>query len=306
MSEPPEFEELEQIPWSALAVKTPDSRTRLVYVALAVAATLGLGLLAVRWLLPGDGQSTVALPPVASAGDPVDEALAAGDVTVGEVDAAGRSTVAVGPIPPESPVSAAVGLYSEADLMAIAVDDELRLATMRAEWFVQDYFTVDGDQQLAGELAALVGDVALPHSAPTGSSYVEWARAFSTTSPAPGRYIVDVAYRVLSSATDGSFVRMPVRAVAITLEIDIDGSTTIIDLPASTEVPATNSMPAAAGAPGTPPEDLIAVALLSVQGLGIEAEVLEVTSDGSAWRFIVSVADPSGIRWPITVVLPST
>lgn len=302
MSEQPEFEELEHIPWSALAVKTPDSKTRLVYVALGVLATIGLGLLAARWLLPGDGQSTITLPPVASVDDPVaPQGVAVADFGVPE-----QAAVAVGAVPIESSVATAAGLYSEADLMAIAVDEESRLAAMRAEWFVQDYFTVDGDQQIAEELANLVGDVALPHSEPNGSSYVEWARAFAAVSLAPGRYVVDVAYRALSSATDGTFIRMPVRAVAITVEIDIDGSMRIVELPAPTEIPATSSMPAAAGTLGTPPEDLIAAALLAVEGLGTEAVVVDARSDGSTWRFVVSVGDPSGIRWPITVVLPGT
>jgi hypothetical protein len=302
MSDQPEFEELEHIPWSALAVKPPASKTTLVYVVLGVVAAIGLGLLAARWLLPGDGQSTVTLPPVAV----TDQAATVQQVAVADianpVPAVATTTAATG----ESPVSTAVGLYSEADLMAIAVDDESRLAAMRAEWFVQDYFTVDGDEQIADELEALVGDVVLPHRAPTGSSYVEWARSFAIVSPTPGRYVVEVAYRVLSSGAGGTFIRMPIRAVAITIEVDVDGSMTIVDLPASTDIPETSAMPDITGSAGTPPDDLVAVALLSVQGLGTDATVLDVTSDGSTWRFVVSVADPSGLRWPITVLVPAT
>jgi len=302
MSDQPEFEELEHIPWSALAVKPPDSRLRLVYVALGVVAAIGLGLVAARWLLPGDGESTITLPPVAATDQAATaQRVVAADIT-NPVPAVVTTTAATG----ESSVSAGVGLYSEADLMAIAVDDESRLAAMRAEWFVQDYFTVDGDEQIANELEALIGNVALPHRASTGSSYVEWARSFAIVSPTPGRYVVEVAYRVLSSTTDGAFIRMPVRAVAITVEIDVDGAMMIVDLPASTEIPATTAMPDTTGTPGTPPDDVLTAALLSVQGLGIDASILDATSDGSTWRFVIEVSDPSGIHWPITVLVPSS
>ena len=41
----------------------------------------------------------------------------------------------VGPLLPQ--------LYSEADLMAVLPDEEMRAAAMRAEWFVTDFFTAD-------------------------------------------------------------------------------------------------------------------------------------------------------------------
>jgi hypothetical protein len=79
----------------------------------------------------------------------------------------------------------------------------------------------------------------------------------------------------------------------------------IVDLPASTEIPATTAMPDTTGTPGTPPDDLVTAALRSVQGLGSDATILDTTSDGSIWRFVIDVSDPSGIHWPIAVHLES-
>lgn len=220
MTDQPEFEELEHIPWAALAAKRPDPRLRIATLVVAGIAVVALCLLVVSVLL-GSDEPLVVEPdrssPLAPAPfDPVTEG----------------TTAAVALAEP-APTTTAV--YSEADLMLINVEDEARLAAMQAEWFVRDYLTVDGDISVSARIEDLVpADALTPIE--QGSSYVEWVDTFAVVSVSPGEYRVEVVYRLLTGTAVG-YVREPVGALAVGIGVNVDGSTRLLALPEGIDVP---------------------------------------------------------------------
>ncbi len=288
---PPDYEEIEHIPWSALVAGAPDWRTRLLPIGAAVAVAVIAVVVGVRALTHGSSDSVVTLPP----GTTVAMAGAAEEITVDPASVPG-TTVAL----------RAPAIYTEADLMAAPVDDEARLAVMRAEWFVADYFTVDGDPGAAAVLRTTLGDpeLVLPHDGPDATSYVEWARAFRVESDRPGSYRVAVAFRAMGSAADGGFTRGPVEAVTVDLEVDPDGVVIVLDLPAPAALPATGE----AGlrpVPATAPPEVVAAAADLAARLGADPALVEAGQDERGWRVVMAVTGPGDLRWPI-VVRPET
>jgi hypothetical protein len=284
MSETPEFEEMEQIPWSALAARNP----RPVPFPLLVGGGLIL-IVAAAFLflqLSRGGASTVA-PDPGAVGAPV------------SVPPAGGPTPSSSTSTSTAPATESPAVYSEADLMAIAVDDETRLAVMQAEWFVNDFFTVDGDPATSDRLRELLGDdVPLPHAAPAGYSYVEWVGTYAVESPQPGFYLVDVAYRLLYAKDGAGFQRAPVAAVQVAVAVDVDGVTTLRSLPSPVDPP---QMIATAAAPhGTPvPDSVVAAARQSVPGVELADAVGSRISD--EWELPGELVGPGGNRWPVVV-----
>ena len=226
MTDQPEFEELEHIPWAALAAKRPDPRLRIGAIAVVALLAVGAGLLAASVLLGGDETASIA----ADATTPVSAGL-------DDIDSLPTT------LPPQEalPVTA---MYSEADLMLISIEDEERLAVMQAEWFVRDYFTVDGDDSVVERIASLVPSDAAPPD--LVSSYVEWVETFAVDSPMPGEYQVDVAYRLLIG-TAGGFAREPAAAVSVVLSIDVDGSAKLLQLPEAIAMPVIGGVDDASG-----------------------------------------------------------
>ena len=217
MTDQPEFEELEQIPWAALAAKPADPRAR--YAAIAVGVVIVIGVLA--WITMRQGDSPPALISAETTA-PASAPLPPTAVTVAA---------------PTTAAPAATAVYSEADLMLIDVEEEKRLATMHAEWLVRDYLTMDGDPDVAARVAALLPDVERSGS----SSYVEWVETFAVDSAEPGQYRVEVVYRVLLGGEEG-FVREPAGALAVSLAIDVDGSAKLLAAPQPTAVPALDGL----------------------------------------------------------------
>ena len=203
-----EFEELEQIPWAALAATPSDSRAKSAAIAIAVAAVIGLA----GWLvMKGEAAPTATLTTTAP------------PTTVVPVEVSQIETTTTAPV---------AAVYSEADLMLIDVADEERLAIVQAEWLVNDYLTVDDDSVVAARLEEVLPDVDRSEAA----SYVEWVRAFAVSSPEPGAYRVEVLYRVLVGGEDG-FTRQPAAALAVDLAIDVDGTAQLLAAPEPVPVP---------------------------------------------------------------------
>ncbi len=202
-----DFEELEHIPWAALAAGTPSPRNR--YLGIAAAATVLLVFAA--WMLTKDSNpSAIALAsPVASIPTPTGDAP---------------------PSTGSAPTTTAV--YSEADLMLIDTADEERLAIAQAEWLVRDFLTVDDDARIVERIDHLLPKLARPET-PT---YVEWVKAFAVEKVEPGRYRVEVLYRTLSGTEDG-YVRQPAAALAVQLSIDVGGSARLVAGPEPAPVP---------------------------------------------------------------------
>ena len=217
MTDQPEFEELEHIPWAALAAKPADPRAR--YGAIIVGSLLVVGVLV--WLTIRDEAPAATLVPPAT--------------TLPEVVTAVPAAPTPTAVPP---TSAPVAVYSEADLMLIDVEEEKRLAVMHAEWLVRDYLTVDGDAVIAARVTTLLPQVEREEV----SSYVEWVEAFAVDAIDPGQYRVEVLYRVLAGAEDG-FVREPAGALAVVVAIDVDGSARLLAVPEPVAVPTLYGLP---------------------------------------------------------------
>ncbi len=173
---------------------------------------------------------------------------------------------------------------------------------MHGEWFVKDYFTVDGDAEIAATLDGVTpAGATLPHQNPVGSSYVEWARALAVSSREPSQYLVEIAFRTVFSSDGETFARAPVRAVAVAVSVDLDGTTTISGLPAPAELPAMAWKESAPGIEEEAPVGVAAEALALGSAFGEGPVVADSRRDGSDWRFVVEVGDASGNRWPLAV-----
>ncbi|MDJ0662950.1 MAG: hypothetical protein QNJ75_00220 [Acidimicrobiia bacterium] len=200
-----EFEELEQIPWAALAANSPSPRNRY----LAAAAVVVILAAATAWIATRSdgGAVSIAAPAVRS------------------IPIASDAPAAIPP-PSTAPV------YSEADLMLIDTGDETLLAIMQAEWLVRDLLTVDGDPLIDGRIVRLLPGVSRSDT----PAYVEWARAFAVESVEPGRYRVEVIYRTLTGTEEG-YVRQQPGALAVELAIDVGGSASLVGEPEPVPLP---------------------------------------------------------------------
>lgn len=262
---PVDEEHLESIPWSSLVAQT-ENRPWLVYVAAGAVVALVLGLLVARSFGPS------ATAPIAPA------------ATVAPVVTAAPSTT----------------LLSEADLRAelTAGPSGWSSAEMRAEWFVADYFTRDGAGGRDAELAGALGRPA-PQVEPGATTYVEWARAWSSEDRGDGRFRVSVAFRAITD-TEAGFVRGLVRGVAVTIQVGAEGGTRVVDLPEPIALPAAPMLAPVSDAQAVP-ETVALEALAIAHRWGDEATVIEGRQAEGAWQVTVTVADEHGARWPVVV-----
>jgi hypothetical protein len=296
-------EEYETIPWSQLAPQQPPLSTRIGMVAAAVVAIAAVAFVGARLLLGESTGVTVTIPGSSAEGTlpvaPPPSATAAPAIE-SPIVAAAREGAGSGPAAGEAAAEGA-RIYTEADLMAVIPEEDQRAAVARAEWFVTDYFTVDGDPQTAAAIREALPtglEVTLPHEGGGGVSYVEWSRALRVVPDGPGRYRVIVAYRTLAGPAGEPLVRMPVAAVAVTVVLDGESDTAVADLP---EPVVLESAPqeAASLQESEPPPEVVGAALDLVPGDGpvVESAALDV----GGWRLVISVAGPSGLRWPLVI-----
>jgi len=263
-------EQVEQIPWSELLAEEQRSRPWLGYVGVAAVAAVALGFIVSQLFQSGPGPATV----------PV-------------------STAVVAPAPTVALPSPAI--YSEADLLAALPDQESAAAVTRAEWFVADYFTVDGEADRAAQVGAGLAGVAAPNPTGLGVSYVEWARAVRVEPLGDHRYRVTVAYRTLSG--EGTFTRNPVQAVAVTVTADSAGGTIVEDLPSPAVLPAP---PEVRPSLQPPVEVKLAaeveqVALAEATRWGVDPRIVAATESDGRQRVVIEVTDSSGWRWPLVL-----
>ncbi len=286
-----EREEYEHVPWSELtADKAPDRRW-LAYLAAAALVAGALGLVAVRTLWPGSpAAAPVSVETTAPSPPPPDPAATA------------ESLPAPSPLDPAGPV-----LYSEADLLAApAAATGAEAAVMKAEWFVADYFTSDGDGRGSLDVrTALPGDADLPRlphdGAPGPISYVEWARAFRVSDVGDGLHRVGVAFRTVAGAAGEPLARQPVRAVEVVVRTS-PGGVAVVDLPAPATLPLDVGYPAwPAAAAAELPASVTAAALQDAEVWGEDPEIAGGTGAPGGWRVVVTVVDPSGARWPLSL-----
>ena len=271
------MDEYEEIPWSTLLSEHRQGRTKTLYLAAAVIVAVVVGFVGIRWLTaPGHGDE----PDFAA---PVETTMAE---TAAEVVAATTTTAAV---------------LSEADLMAVQPSVAEMAAVARAEWFVTDYFTIDGP--LPEELiSAFVNDALLPDlpgSADADISYVEWARAFDIRPTATG-YAVSVVFRSLTEEPDGAFVRGPVRAVDVLVAVD-GGETAIAELPIPILPPVYHTIDGWMESEGEAHDEAIAATLDYAGMFDENAVVVQSGTSGPEWRVVFTIGDRSGNRWPVVM-----
>jgi hypothetical protein len=270
------MDEYEEIPWSTLLTEHRQGRAKTLYIAAAVIVAVVGGFVGVRWLTaPGHGEQPVLATPV--------ETTTSGAVIV------------------ESKSSTTIAAQSEADLMAVVPAVAELAAIARAEWFVTDYFTVDGP--IPEELPlAFVNDAAVP-ALPTGDgmgvSYVEWARAFDVR-PTMNGYAISVVFRSLTEEPDGAFVRGPVRAVDVLIAV-ADGETAVEELPIPILPPVYHAIDGWMVTTGQAQDEAI-TATLDYAGMFDEnPEVIESGAAGPEWRVVFTIGDRSGNRWPVVM-----
>jgi len=270
------MDEYEEIPWTTLLSEHRQGRAKTLYMVAGVLVAVVIGFVGIRWLnAPGHGEPQTLAPPVTS------------------------TTTTTAPVTSE--LTTTTGVLSEADLMAVEPATAELGAVARAEWFVTDYFTVDGPipEEL---LSAFVADADLPDSfrgTASGTSYVEWARAYGVRPTADG-YAVSVVFRSLTEEPDGSFVRGPVRAVEVLVAVQ-DGETAIADLPIPIMPPVYNSIEGWMKTEEEARDDAVA-ATLEYAGLFDEsAEVVGSGAVGPEWRVVFTIGDRSGNRWPVVM-----
>jgi hypothetical protein len=247
-----------------------------VYVAAGAVVALVLGVLASR--------SVGTSPPAAS---PVT------DITSPPVTGAA--------VPPTSQP------LSEADLRADLEtgDGGAAAAAMRAEWFVTDYFTLDGAGGRQAELAGALGR-AFSTVASDATTYVEWAKAWEVVAEGDGGYRVSVAYRSITAAEAG-FERGLVHGVAVRVQVGVEGGTRVVDLPEPAHLPPAPTL--ADLPPSEPvPEDVAAQARENASdwGAGEAVIVIEGINDNGRWRVLMEVSDEQGTVWPMVAWIEPT
>ena len=271
----------EHIPWAELAVPVPDKKPWVIYLVAGAIAVGSVGALVAR-----------------SIGRAPDPPAAAPATTV-----PAQTVVALPPSPPTSGQE----ILSEADLLATTPGRSEIAAITRAEWFVMDYFSSGGDPASSREvLDALPDGSRLPVSVgPASSTYVDWAASSRIEALGNEWFRSTVLFRVLVADDDGSYVRLPVQAVDVVVEVDPTGGTRVLDLPIPVSVPA-GPTPAAWADPVDEVPDRIPTAALRLAGSwGAEPTLIEAAERTGGWRVVVSVADEAGVRWPLTLWLTS-
>ena len=263
----------ERIPWETLEKKSTDKQ----WVLMAVAGAVVLGALAYSFVSNRPAQ-TQPLPPTAAA-----PAVSEPQVL---------PPVAIAP-PPTSPI-----LVAEADLYAVDPERWLDRATAHAEWFVAEYFTVDGSPETAEILARLLPAGLPSPNVPQGRSvFVEWVRTLNVTEIAPFRYRMEVLVRSLVADGDNSYLRQP--PVVATVEVAVDEKGPRVLMPPEVRPATVDSQEILALTP-VPPE--IAAMATALSGT---AEILggRLLDDGR-WQVVAVGAGPDGVSRPMTVTVP--
>jgi len=270
------MDEYEEIPWSALLSEHRKGRAKTLTLLAAIVAAAVVGFVGIRWLTtPGHGEPSTIVAP------------------------ANETTSTTPTAVPETVTT--TSLLSEADLMAVEPTISELAAIARAEWFVTDYFTVDGP--VPEELfLAFVDDADLPVMPvldDAGISYVEWARAFDVRT-LPNGYGVSVVFRSITEHPDGGFDRGPVRAVEVLVAVD-DDETAIAELPIPIPPPVYNSIDGWMETDGEVDAETIAATLDYASLFDDDPTVLESGAAGPDWRVVFTIGDRSGNRWPVTM-----
>lgn len=239
-----EDEVYEHIPWEHLTRSAPDRR-RWVYLGTAAVLALAVTVTVARSF---GTPATVSLPPTS-------------------VPAAGA---------PSS------SLYTEAELGATIALDPLIAAA--AEWYVSDYFTLDGTQG---------GDQL---------SFVEWVATASVASGPADHFLATVWMQRLAAPAGQEYRRLDPEAVAVEVvwqdgEALISGPPRPLPPPVVTR-PEWTFDPTLAAIAGE-------AALKAAGQWGSRPQILGGRLVGSGSEVLVSVEDAAGLVWELAVIIPA-
>ena len=280
-------ETVESVPWSELLddVEPSQDIRRIAYLVAGLLGAVVLGAVIARaWWSPS--------PPVVIApGIPV-----TADVAPPVDGSAAVPTATMSTFP----------LYSEADLMADPPDPGERAAIVRAEWFVTDFFTADYEPTGSADVRAALPGAAnlpdMPQDGRGGISYVEWARTFRIAETGDGAYLVGVVFRTLAAPPDGAFIRLPVRAVEVAIDVGADGAS-VVDLPRPIPLPVGPEPAPWPEASGDPPQGVVDIAAARASVWGSEPRIVSAAQLAEGWRIVLTVADDVGNRWPLSLIV---
>ena len=200
-----ELEEREEIPWSNLVAEVDEETDRRWYYVAIVVGFVVLAFVGLRLL---SGADEAALPP---------------------------EPAVVKPSSSTTSTSAEPALVVSQDDLTASEPYDVMPVVARAEWFVIDFFTVDGSVATIDAIRSALGDgvsdVDLPHERPDEpSTFVEWARAVEVRDVSSTSFEVDVAYRAITEIED-AYERSPVGFVTLAISM-IDGVPIVTGLPA--------------------------------------------------------------------------
>ena len=249
-------------------VESKADRPLLIYVAAAALVALAVGVAVARGLGRSEAVATVPSPVAPAV---VEDVVLPEPVTEADL---------------------------RADLLPTSAGE--MAVIFQAERFVADYFTVDN----AGDRQAILEDVLgwSPPVVPTGrTTYVEWARAWEAIDLGGGEYRVLVAYREISDLEEG-FSRGPVRGVAVSVQLGIDGGSRVLDLPEPVAIPPGPEIPRVPEV-DTLPASVTEAAREQARSWGSNPSIMGGSELEDAWRVVVDIRVASG-RWPLVVRVP--
>lgn len=288
IDEGPDTEQYDEIPWSDLV----DDLSRPRYsTPLLVAGVLVVGGL-IGFVVGGLGEDTAPAseiiapaPPPSALPAPVAPAAPGSQTT---------TTVTAAVFTPEM-------AFSEADLMAVADEEEIRTASVRAEWFVREFFTMDGGVAGDGNVASVLDAYGLDRVA-AGTTYVEWAGATIVEPARPGSYAVTVAFQTL--AQDGDrFVRAPARAVTVDVAVTPDLASSVTGLPRPALLNAA-PIPSPSIDDDPPPQSIVDTATAAAARFGEAPELRRSWFEEGTWHIVMSVQFAGGM-WPVQIDVPA-
>lgn len=190
--------------------------------------------------------------------------------------------------------------------MADPPDPGERAAIVRAEWFVTDFFTADYEPTGSADVRAALPGAAevpdMPQDGRGGISYVEWARTFRIAETGDGAYLVGVVFRTLAAPPDGAFIRLPVRAVEVVVDVGADGAS-VADLPRPIALPVGPEPAPWPEASGDPPQNVVDLAAARASVWGSEPRIVSAARLAEGWRIVLTVADDVGNRWPLSLIV---
>ena len=291
-SQPTDQEVFESIPWEELRDLGDTSRRRRIWILVGGAALVAVIIFSVARTF--------------SAPDPRITPVATTAVAPAPIPSPPPTEGTLPALPP--PQSAEIPkLPSEADLMAdlgIAVEEapspQWQPASY-AEWFVLEFFTLDGSDHPPERWEWLGND---PSADPSDAlSYVEWVRALQVESLGDGRWRTEVALRRLVSTDGVGYSRLPTQAVEVVVDLG-NGVPAVVDLPRFIPLPEADPGQWWLGEPReAPPAAVVRTAReqMARSGAGTADGEPRISRTGEAWRVEWVVTDQAGISWPVSL-----